>query len=63
MCGAFGAAIATLLAQLVTNVFALMPFKNTKESSMMILKSIFKNKTIKDSIKYIKNKKTKKEGF
>lgn len=62
-CGAFGAAIATLLAQLVTNVFALMPFKNTRESSIMILKSIFKNKTIKDSIKYIKNKKTKKEGY
>ena len=62
ICGAFGAAIATLVAQFVTNVFALMPFKNTRESSVMILKSIFKNKTIKDSIKYIKNKKTKKEG-
>lgn len=54
--GAYGAAIATLAAQLIANVFALMPFKNTRASSVMILKAIFKNETIKDTIKYIRNK-------
>lgn len=56
--GAIGAAIATLVAQLIANVFALMPFKETRESSIMILKSIFINKTCVDFAKYIlKNKK------
>ena len=53
--GAKGAAIATLIAQFVTNVIALMPFKKTRKSSYMILKSIFCNETIIDIFKNIKN--------
>lgn len=53
--GARGAAIATLIAQFVTNVIALMPFKKTRKSSYMILKSIFCNETIIDIFKNIKN--------
>lgn len=49
--GARGAAIATLIAQFVTNVLALVPFKKTRKSSTMILKSIFLNQTVKDVIK------------
>ena len=49
--GARGAAIATLIAQFVTNVLALVPFKKTRKSSAMILKSIFLNQTVKDVIK------------
>lgn len=54
--GAFGAATATLVAQFVANVFALMPFKDTKKSSLMILKSIFYNQTLVDAIKYVNQK-------
>ena len=43
--GAKGAAIATLVAQLIANVFALMPFKETRESSIMIIKSLLYNQT------------------
>lgn len=57
--GAYGAAIATLVAQLIANIFALIPFKETRESSIMMLKSIFYNKTCIDFVKYISNKKTK----
>lgn len=39
--GAKGAAIATLVAQFVTNILALLPFKKTRKSSFMIIKSIF----------------------
>lgn len=46
--GAKGAAIATLIAQFVTNVIALMPFRKTRKSSYMILKSIFFNGTVID---------------
>lgn len=49
--GARGAAFATLIAQFVTNVLALVPFKKTRKSSAMILKSIFLNQTVKDVIK------------
>ena len=49
--GARGAAIATLIAQFVTNVLALVPFKKTRKSSAMILKSIFLNQTVKDVFK------------
>lgn len=63
--GAKGAAIATLIAQLISNVFALMLFKKTRESSVMILKAIFLNsiliqicKSIKSSIKYKKKEQT-----
>ena len=49
--GAKGAAIATLIAQFVTNVLALVPFKKTRKSSTMILKSIFLNQTVKDVFK------------
>lgn len=59
--GAFGAAIATLMAQLIANVFALMPFKETRESSIMILKSIFINKTCIDFARYIEEK-VKRKG-
>lgn len=51
--GAFGAATATLLTQFIANVFALMIFKETRESSIMILKSLFKNKTIIEVINKI----------
>lgn len=54
--GALGAAIATLTAQMFANVFSLMPFKETRESSIMILKSIFANKTFVEFIKYILKK-------
>ena len=43
--GAKGAAIATLVAQLAANVFALMPFRETRESSIMIIKSLLYNQT------------------
>ena len=46
--GAKGAAIATLVAQFVTNIFALMPFKNTRESCKMLIKSIIYNRTAID---------------
>lgn len=59
--GAFGAAIATLIAQLIANVFSLMTFKDTRVSSVMILKSIFNNSTIKDAFIYVINK-CKKKG-
>ena len=59
--GAFGAAIATLMAQLIANVFALMPFRETRESSIMILKSIFINKTCIDFARYIEEK-VKRKG-
>ena len=49
--GAKGAAIATLIAQFVTNVLALVPFKKTRKSSTMILKSVFLNQTVKDVFK------------
>lgn len=52
--GAKGAAIATLIAQFVTNVLALMPFKKTRKSSFMIFKSIFFNETLKDVFKSFK---------
>lgn len=46
--GAFGAAFATLIAQGISNVLVLMLFKKTKISSIMILKSIFKNQLLID---------------
>lgn len=55
--GAAGAAVATLIAQVVANIFALMMFKETRKSSLMILKSIFCNKTIIDMINYLKKRK------
>lgn len=58
--GAFGAAVATLMAQLIANIFALIPFKNTRKSTVMILKAIFKNSTIKDAIKCLRNKQKNK---
>ena len=54
--GAIGAAIATLIAQFVANVIALMPIKATRKSSIMILKSIFCNKTVVDLIIYLRKK-------
>ena len=53
--GAKGAAIATLVSQFVTNIIALMPFKKTRKSSFMILKSIFYNQTIIDIFKRLVN--------
>lgn len=53
--GAKGAAIATLVSQFVTNIIALMPFKKTRKSSFMILKSIFYNETIIDIFKRLVN--------
>lgn len=53
--GAKGAAIATLIAQIVTNILALFPFKKTRKSSIMLLKSIFSNQTIIDIFQYPKN--------
>ena len=50
--GAFGAAIATLFAQIIANIFSLMPFKETRESSIMMLKSIFNNKTFVEGFKF-----------
>ena len=54
--GAIGAAIATLTAQLVANIFALMPFKEVRDSSKMIIKSIFHNKTFVDGTEYFLKK-------
>lgn len=51
--GAFGAAFATLVAQAISNIFVLMLFKKTRKSSTMILKAIFKNQLIIDTIKKI----------
>lgn len=53
--GAKGAAIATLVSQFITNIIALMPFKKTRKSSFMILKSIFYNQTIIDIFKRLVN--------
>ena len=46
--GASGAAVATIIAQCISNVFALLPFKRTRKSSIMILKSIFYNQLLID---------------
>lgn len=54
--GAFGAAIATLMSQMISNVFVLLLFKKTRISSIMILKSIFKNNLLKDTFITIKKK-------
>lgn len=54
--GAFGAALATLITQFVSNIFVLMFFDDTKESSFMILKAILKNNTIIQTVKDIKNR-------
>lgn len=54
--GAFGAAFATLIAQAISNTIVLMFFKETRKSSIMILKSIFKNQLIIDSVKKIINR-------
>ena len=53
--GAKGAAFATLIAQFVTNVIALMPFRKTRKSSYMILKSIFFNGTVIDIFRKFEN--------
>lgn len=45
----------------MANVFALMPFKETRESSIMILKAIFVNKTFIDFARYIAGK-VKRKG-
>lgn len=49
--GAFGAAVATLITQAFINVFVLSFFKDTRISTKMILKALFKNKLLKDTIK------------
>ena len=53
--GAKGAAIATLIAQFVANIVALVPFRKTRKSSIMILKSLFFNKTLIDILTNYKN--------
>ena len=57
--GAFGAAVATLVSQIVADLLTLMLFKNTRMSSIMMLKSIFKNETLFNSIKVIIRKRAK----
>ncbi len=57
--GAFGAAVATLVSQIVADLLTLMLFKNTRMSSIMMLKSIFKNETLFNSIRVIIRKRTK----
>lgn len=57
--GAFGAATTTLISQIVADLLTLMAFKETRKSSIMILKAIFKNQTfyriIKGGVNKIKN--------
>ena len=60
--GAIGAAIATLVTQSVTNVFSLMFFKDTRQSSIMILKAIFINATFFQAIKKVGNKLLKRSN-
>ena len=57
--GAFGAAVATLVSQIVADLLTLMLFKNTRISSIMMLKSIFKNETLFNGIKVIIRKRVK----
>lgn len=45
--GAYGAAIATLISQFIANVVVLAFFKNTRISSIMILKSFLPNLALK----------------
>ena len=59
--GAVGAAIATLTTQFVANVIALMLIKETRISSIMILKALFKNSTFIEFLKMTKDKIRKKE--
>lgn len=54
--GAIGAAIATLIAQFVANVVSLLFFKETRESSIMIIKSILVNSIILQCIEKIVEK-------
>lgn len=54
--GAFGAAVATLITQFVSNIVVLIFFKETKESSFMILKAILKNNIIIQTVKNIKKR-------
>lgn len=44
--GALGAAITTLISQIVADLLTLMIFKKTRKSSIMILKAIFRNQTL-----------------
>ena len=53
--GAVGAAITTLISQFAANILALFFFKDTKKSSIMLLKSIFLNKTLINALKRIKD--------
>lgn len=55
--GAMGAAIATLITQFAANIIVLMFIKETRISSKMMLKAIFKNNTAYECIKYIFRKK------
>lgn len=54
--GALGAAITTLISQIVADLLTLMAFKKTRKSSIMILKAIFANKTFANGLKLIINK-------
>ena len=58
--GAFGAAFATLISQIYSNIFALIFFKKTRITSIMMLKSIFANNLIISYTKLIINKIRKK---
>lgn len=53
--GAMGAAITTLISQFVANILVLFFFKDTRKTSVMLLKSIFLNKTAINALKRFKN--------
>lgn len=51
-----GAALATLIAQFIANIVVLLFFKETRKSIIMVLKSIFCNKTFVDGVVVIRKK-------
>lgn len=53
--GAKGAAIATLISGVVTNILIFLLFKKTRTSSIKIIKAIFSNKTIKEVFEKVIN--------
>lgn len=54
--GAIGAAITTVISEIVADVITLLCFKQTRKSSIMILKAIFYNQTLFKIIKLSWNK-------
>lgn len=54
--GAYGAAIATLISQIVSSIIAVLFIKKTRVTAIMMLKSIFKNGVLIVTLEKIRNR-------